>query len=109
MNTRPIPSTKEPLPVIGCGTYVGFDHPPGTPEYAQLPGVVAALLDGGGRVLDSSPMYGRAEETTGELIAAERPARARRSSPPRSGRAAAPRACGRWRTRCVCCAPTAST
>ena len=70
MNTRPIPSTKEPLPVIGCGTYVGFDHPPGTPAYAQLPGVVAALLDGGGSVLDSSPMYGRAEETTGELLAA---------------------------------------
>ena len=25
MNTRPIPSTGEALPVIGCGTYVGFD------------------------------------------------------------------------------------
>ena len=70
MNTRPIPSTREPLPVIGCGTYVGFDQAPGTPGYALLPGVVDALLDGGGKVLDSSPMYGRAEETTGELLAA---------------------------------------
>ena len=70
MNTRPIPSTREALPVIGCGTYVGFDHAPGSPEYQQLPGVVAALLDAGGKVLDSSPMYGRAEETTGELLAA---------------------------------------
>ncbi|MDQ6638473.1 MAG: aldo/keto reductase [Pseudomonadota bacterium] len=70
MNTRPIPSTQEALPVIGCGTYVGFDHAPGTPEYALLPGVVAALLDTGGKVLDSSPMYGRAEATTGELLAA---------------------------------------
>jgi len=70
MNTRPIPSTREALPVIGCGTYVGFDHPPGTPDYAALPGVVAALLDAGGKVLDSSPMYGRAEATTGELLAA---------------------------------------
>jgi diketogulonate reductase-like aldo/keto reductase len=70
MNTRPIPSTREPLPVIGCGTYVGFDQTPGTPGYALLPGVVDALLDGGGKVLDSSPMYGRAEETTGELLAA---------------------------------------
>src|ERR1700710_864662 len=70
MNTRPIPSTGEALPVIGCGTYVGFDQAPGTPAYALLPGVVAALLDGGGKVLDSSPMYGRAEETTGELLAA---------------------------------------
>jgi len=70
MNTRPIPSTREPLPVIGCGTYVGFDQAPGTPGYALLPGVVAALLDAGGKVLDSSPMYGRAETTTGELLAA---------------------------------------
>jgi len=70
MNTRPIPSTGEALPVIGCGTYIGFDHAPGTPEYALLPGVVDALLDAGGKVLDSSPMYGRAEATTGELLAA---------------------------------------
>ena len=70
MNTRPIPSTGEALPVIGCGTYVGFDQAPGTPGYALLPGVVAALLDAGGKVLDSSPMYGRAEATTGELLAA---------------------------------------
>jgi diketogulonate reductase-like aldo/keto reductase len=70
MNTRPIPSSGEALPVIGCGTYIGFDHPPGTPEYALLPGVVDALLDAGGKVLDSSPMYGRAEQTTGELLAA---------------------------------------
>ena len=70
MNTRPIPSSREALPVIGCGTYVGFDQSPGTAEYALLPGVVDALLAAGGKVLDSSPMYGRAEETTGELLAA---------------------------------------
>lgn len=68
--TRRIPSTGEALPVIGCGTYIGFDQSPGTPAYAQLAGVVDALLDGGGKVLDSSPMYGRAEATTGELLAA---------------------------------------
>ncbi len=70
MITRPIPASGEVLPVIGCGTYVGFDHAPGSAEYALLPGVVAALLDAGGKVLDSSPMYGRAEESTGELLAA---------------------------------------
>jgi diketogulonate reductase-like aldo/keto reductase len=70
MNTRPIPSTREPLPVVGCGTYLGFDQAPATREYAALPGVVDALLDAGGKVLDSSPMYGRAEETVGELLAA---------------------------------------
>ena len=70
MNTRPIPSTGEALPVVGCGTYIGFDLAPGSPGYALLPGVVEALLDAGGSVFDSSPMYGRAEETTGELLAA---------------------------------------
>jgi diketogulonate reductase-like aldo/keto reductase len=70
MHTRPIPSSGERLPVIGCGTYVGFDQAPGSAGYARLEGVVASLLDGGGKVLDSSPMYGRAEKTTGELLAA---------------------------------------
>ena len=70
MNTRPIPSTGEALPVIGVGTYVGFDQAPGSAAYAALPGVVEALFDAGGKVLDSSPMYGRAEETVGELLAA---------------------------------------
>jgi len=68
MNTRPIPSSGEALPVIGCGTYVGFDHAPGSAEYALLPGVLDALFAAGGKVLDSSPMYGRAEATTGELL-----------------------------------------
>jgi aryl-alcohol dehydrogenase-like predicted oxidoreductase len=68
MNTRPIPSSREDLPVIGCGTYVGFDHAPGSPEYALLSGVLDALFAAGGRVLDTSPMYGRAEATTGELL-----------------------------------------
>jgi len=76
MNTRPIPSTKEALPVIGCGTWLGFDHAPGSAEYARLPGVLQALFDAGGTMLDSSPMYGRAEQTTGELLAAS-PDRAR--------------------------------
>ena len=70
IDTRPIPSTGEALPVIGCGTYIGFDVAPGSPGYGQLPGVLDALFAAGGSVLDSSPMYGRAEATTGELLAA---------------------------------------
>lgn len=72
MNTRPIPSTKEALPVIGCGTWIGFDQRPGSEEYARLPGVLDALFAAGGTVIDSSPMYGRSEETTGELLAASK-------------------------------------
>jgi len=70
MQTRPIPSTGEPLPVIGLGTYQGFDVAPGSAAYAQLPDVLRALFAAGGSVIDSSPMYGRAEATTGELLAA---------------------------------------
>ena len=70
MHTRPIPSSGEALPVIGCGTWLGFDHASGSAEYQRLPGVLAALFAAGGRVIDSSPMYGRAEENTGTLLAA---------------------------------------
>ncbi|MET4576802.1 aldo/keto reductase [Ottowia thiooxydans] len=69
MITRKIPSTGELLPVVGCGTWQGFDHAQGSAEYARLPGVVDALFEAGGTVLDSSPMYGRSEKTTGELLA----------------------------------------
>jgi diketogulonate reductase-like aldo/keto reductase len=70
IHTRPIPSSGEALPVIGCGTYIGFDVAPGSAEYAQLPGVLQTLFAAGASVLDSSPMYGRAETSTGELLAA---------------------------------------
>ncbi|WP_076997630.1 aldo/keto reductase [Variovorax sp. KK3] len=69
MTTRPIPSTGEALPPIGCGTWLGFDASPGTPERERLPGVVDALFAAGGRLIDSSPMYGRAESVVGELLA----------------------------------------
>ena len=68
MRTRPIPSTSEPLPVIGCGTYQGFDRAPGSPEFARLPKVLAALFDAEGSVVDSSPMYGKAEAAVGQVL-----------------------------------------
>jgi aryl-alcohol dehydrogenase-like predicted oxidoreductase len=70
MTTRPIPSTREALPVIGCGTWLGFDVSPGSAEHQRLPGVLDALFAAGGSLIDSSPMYGRAESVVGELLAA---------------------------------------
>ncbi|NMG74672.1 aldo/keto reductase [Aromatoleum diolicum] len=70
MLARPIPATREMLPVIGCGTHRGFDVARDTDEYRRLPGVLQALFAAGGSVIDSSPMYGRAETVTGELLAA---------------------------------------
>jgi len=70
MTTRPVPSSKEALPVIGLGTYRVLDVAPDSAEYSELPAVLDALFAAGGRVIDSSPMYGRAEQTAGELLAA---------------------------------------
>jgi diketogulonate reductase-like aldo/keto reductase len=64
MRTRAIPSTGELLPVIGLGTYRTFDAPPN----GTLAAVVEALLATGGTVVDTSPMYGRAEQTVGDLL-----------------------------------------
>ena len=73
MMTRVIPSSKEPLPAVGLGTYRGFDVAPSDPAYRSLPAVLDALFEKGGKVIDSSPMYGRAEQTTGELLSIHEP------------------------------------
>src|SRR5262249_6829957 len=67
MLKRPIPSSGEPLPVIGCGTYVGFDVDADSAKIKALADVVRTLRDSGGKVFDSSPMYGRAEAGLGGL------------------------------------------
>ena len=69
MLTRPIPSTGEAMPVIGLGTWQVFDV--GTDPAARRPlrDVLKLLLDSGGRTIDSSPMYGRAEAVIGDVLA----------------------------------------
>jgi diketogulonate reductase-like aldo/keto reductase len=69
MLTRPIPSTGEALPVVGIGTWQGFDVGRG-PERTARREVLAALFAAGGTVIDSSPMYGRAEAVVGEELPA---------------------------------------
>ncbi len=71
MLTREIPSSGEALPVIGLGTYKGFDVRLHEKERAALDDVLRTLFAAGGSVIDSSPMYGRAEGVAGELIAAQ--------------------------------------
>lgn len=72
MHTRPIPSTNERLPVVGCGTWQTFDVGPGEGERLPLEGVLSALFEAGGSVVDSSPMYGRSEGVVGDILAATR-------------------------------------
>ena len=70
MLTRPIPSSGKALPVIGCGTWRGFDVGSSAAERAPLAEVLRVLFEAGGTVIDSSPMYGRAEGVVGDLLAA---------------------------------------
>ncbi len=70
MLTREIPGTGEVLPVIGLGTWTVFDVEPNEDELAVRQDIVAALFDGGGSVIDSSPMYNRSERIVGDVLAA---------------------------------------
>ncbi len=67
MLTRTIPSSGEKLPVIGLGTWQAFDVDLTSETRRQLEEVLALFVKLGGRVIDTSPMYGRAEDVIGEL------------------------------------------
>jgi aryl-alcohol dehydrogenase-like predicted oxidoreductase len=69
MATRTIPRTGERLPVVGVGTWQTFDVGANAPERAELRNVLRLLAEHGGRVIDSSPMYGEAERVVGDLTA----------------------------------------
>ncbi len=70
MALRPIPKTGEKLPVVGLGTWQTFDVGTEASERAKVADVLRGFFEAGGRVIDSSPMYGRAEEVTGDTVAA---------------------------------------
>jgi aryl-alcohol dehydrogenase-like predicted oxidoreductase len=67
MLTRPIPSSGERLPVIGIGTWQTFDVGRDASARAELREVLDSFGRGGGKVVDSSPMYGTSEEVVGDL------------------------------------------
>ncbi len=56
------------LPVIGMGTWITFDAGPIPAARQNLLPVLQAFFDGGGALIDSSPMYGSAESVVGELL-----------------------------------------
>lgn len=67
MLARAIPSTGEKLPVIGLGTWNVFDVDLTSANEKQLGDVISSFVKLGGQVVDSSPMYGRAEQVVGTL------------------------------------------
>ena len=65
---RAIPATGEEVPVVGLGTWQVFDVAAGSKEFAEARATLSAFAEGGGRVVDSSPMYGRSENVLGDLM-----------------------------------------
>jgi diketogulonate reductase-like aldo/keto reductase len=64
---RAIPSSGEKLPAIGLGSWQVFDVGSGAAERQPLEEVLSRFAALGGRVVDSSPMYGRAEQVIGDI------------------------------------------
>lgn len=66
---RAIPSSGERIPVVGLGTWSTFDVGSSAAERQPLEEVLTRFSERGGRVVDSSPMYGRSEAVVGEIAA----------------------------------------
>ncbi|HET7843554.1 MAG TPA: aldo/keto reductase [Xanthomonadales bacterium] len=64
---RAIPKSGEQLPVIGVGTSGAFDIDASGSDGVAAKEALTAFVEGGGTVVDSSPMYGRAERAVGDL------------------------------------------
>ncbi len=67
---RPIPSSGELLPVMGMGTSRTFDTEGDPGSLAVLSDVMRIFFENGGKVIDSSPMYGHAEARVGDVLRA---------------------------------------
>jgi len=67
MLKRAIPSSGEMIPAVGLGTWIQFDVGSSDSERDPLRKVLELMVKQGGKVIDSSPMYGNAEEVVGDL------------------------------------------
>ncbi|WP_460400595.1 aldo/keto reductase [Actinophytocola sediminis] len=67
--TRPLPDSGRQVPVIGLGTFMTFDRRPEA-DQTFIPEVLRAFYDNGGRVVDTSALYGASETTVGQHLRA---------------------------------------
>lgn len=72
--TRAIPSSGERIPLVGLGSWITFNVGRDPQARAECTEVMRAFFAGGGRLVDSSPMYGSAQDVIGEAVARLRPA-----------------------------------
>lgn len=64
--TKPIPSSGEQIPVVGLGTWITFNVGRDPQGRQQCADVMRAFFAAGGRLIDSSPMYGSSQPVIGE-------------------------------------------
>lgn len=69
VTTKTIPRTNEAVPAVGLGTYLTFDVIPGNPR-DNIREVIRRFWEGGGRVVDTSPLYGTGEISVGDFASA---------------------------------------
>jgi diketogulonate reductase-like aldo/keto reductase len=62
---RAIPSTREEIPIVGLGTWITFNVGDDPVLRDECAGVMAAFFEAGGRMIDSSPMYGSSQPVIG--------------------------------------------
>ena len=72
--TRAIPSSGERIPLVGLGSWITFNVGRDPQARAECTEVMRAFFAGGGRLVDSSPMYGSAQDVIGEAVARLKPA-----------------------------------
>ncbi|MDX1960886.1 MAG: aldo/keto reductase [Leptospiraceae bacterium] len=68
MLERKIPSSGVNIPIIGLGTWKTFDKAPSIESLDVLKNIVLKFYEIGGRLIDTSPMYGLAEENIGRIV-----------------------------------------
>jgi diketogulonate reductase-like aldo/keto reductase len=64
-NSNPIPSSGERLPLVGLGSWITFNVGNDRELQDECAAVIAAFFQAGGRLIDSSPMYGSSQPTIG--------------------------------------------
>ena len=64
--TRPIPSSGEAIPLVGLGSWITFNVGNDPPARASCAEVMRAFFAAGGRMIDSSPMYGSSQGVIGD-------------------------------------------
>ena len=73
ISLRKVPSSGELIPSVGMGSYQTFNITKDSSQHAALLAVLNAFFSAGGKLIDSSPMYGKSESVLGDLMSKIKP------------------------------------